>query len=75
MGASSSNSATEEDLDRHVAELIVREAKKKAELYMQSGIRAYTTNNLYVTHLFIPTSEPKISLVLTAMYQRPINDS
>ena len=46
MGTPLSTSATEEDLDRHVAEIIVREAKKKAEMYMQSGIRAYTTNNL-----------------------------
>jgi hypothetical protein len=47
MGESVPSSVTSEDLDRHVAELIIREAKKKAELYMQTGIRAYTTNNLY----------------------------
>ena len=46
MGTSLSSSVTDEELDRHVAELIVKEAKKKAELYMQSGIRAYTNNNL-----------------------------
>ena len=46
MGTSIPGSVTDEELDRHVAELIVREAKKKAELYMQSGIRAYTNNNL-----------------------------
>jgi len=48
MGTSLSSSVTDEELDRHVAELIVKEAKKKAELYMQSGIRAYTKNNLCV---------------------------
>lgn len=47
MGESVPGSVTNEDLDRHVAELIIKEAKKKAELYMQTGIRAYTTNNLY----------------------------
>ncbi|KAF8167574.1 hypothetical protein B0H34DRAFT_645504 [Crassisporium funariophilum] len=36
----------DDDLDRHVAELIVREAKKKAERYGQQGIRAYISNNL-----------------------------
>ena len=48
MGTSLSSSVTDEELDRHVAELIVKEAKKKAELYMQSGIRAYTKNNTCV---------------------------
>ncbi len=47
MGESVPSSVTNEDLDRHVAELIIREAKKKAELYLQTGIRAYTTNNQY----------------------------
>ncbi|KAF9535714.1 hypothetical protein CPB83DRAFT_842209 [Crepidotus variabilis] len=46
MGASVPSSVTNDDLDRHVAELIVKEAKKKAELYMQKGVRAYTTNSL-----------------------------
>ena len=53
MGTSVPTSVTDEELDRHVAELIVREAKKKAELYMQSGIRAYTNNNLCVFMLFL----------------------
>ncbi|KAI0297607.1 hypothetical protein B0F90DRAFT_1819197 [Multifurca ochricompacta] len=41
MGASVSSTVTDEDLDRHVAELILNEAKKKAEQYGQQGIRAY----------------------------------
>jgi hypothetical protein len=53
MGTSLPSSTIDEDLDRHVAELIVREAKKKAELYMQSGIRAYTNNNLCVHTLTV----------------------
>ncbi|KAF7303142.1 hypothetical protein MKEN_01277900 [Mycena kentingensis (nom. inval.)] len=33
--------ATEEELDKHVADLILKEAKKKAEAFSQTGIRAY----------------------------------
>jgi hypothetical protein len=32
---------TAEELDRHVAELILKEAKQKAERYSKQGIRAY----------------------------------
>lgn len=46
MGTSVSRNVTDDDLDRHVAELIVREAKKKAERYGQQGIRAYVSSNL-----------------------------
>ncbi|KAF8807883.1 hypothetical protein BYT27DRAFT_7338509 [Phlegmacium glaucopus] len=46
MGTSISNMVTDDDLDRHVAELIVKEAKKKAERYGQQGIRAYISSNL-----------------------------
>ena len=46
MGSSVSNTVTDDDLDKHVAELILREAKKKAERYGQQGIRAYISNNL-----------------------------
>jgi len=48
MGSSVSSSVTDDDLDRHVAELILKEAKKKAEQYGQRGIRAYISSNLYV---------------------------
>ncbi|CAA7265864.1 unnamed protein product [Cyclocybe aegerita] len=46
MGTSVSSTVTDDDLDRHVAELILREAKKKAEKYGQQGIRAYISSNL-----------------------------
>jgi len=46
MGTSLSPTVTDEDLDRHVAELILKEAKKKAEKYSQHGIRAYIASNL-----------------------------
>ena len=41
MGASVSNTVTDDDLDKHVAELILKEAKQKAEQYSQRGVRAY----------------------------------
>ncbi|KAH9016516.1 hypothetical protein EDB84DRAFT_1523983 [Lactarius hengduanensis] len=41
MGVSVPTAVTDEDLDRHVADLILKEAKKKAEQYDKQGIRAY----------------------------------
>ena len=41
MGASVTHSVTDEELDRHVADLILKEAKQKAERYSTEGIRAY----------------------------------
>ena len=48
MGTSLAPTVTDEDLDRHVAELILKEAKQKAEKYGQDGIRAYLQSNLWV---------------------------
>jgi len=45
MGSSVSNKVTDEELDRHVAELILKDAKKKAERYGQHGVRAFLANN------------------------------
>jgi hypothetical protein len=44
MGSSVSNTVTDEELDRHVAELILKDAKKKAERYGQHGVRAFLAN-------------------------------
>lgn len=41
MGASVPASVPDEDLDRHVAELILKEAKQKAESYTKLGVEAY----------------------------------
>ncbi|KAH9973320.1 hypothetical protein BGW80DRAFT_1309899 [Lactifluus volemus] len=41
MGTSLSSTVTDDDLDRHVAELILKEAKKKAEQYGHQGVSAY----------------------------------
>ncbi|QRV94839.1 hypothetical protein RhiJN_22857 [Ceratobasidium sp. AG-Ba] len=45
MGASVSPTVTDDDLDRHVADLILKEAKAKAEKYAREGIRAYLPQN------------------------------
>ena len=42
MGSSVSNDVADEDLDRHVAELILQEAKQKGERYTADGIRAFS---------------------------------
>ena len=41
MGSSVSDGVPDEDLDRHVAELILKEAKQKAERYGSEGYKAY----------------------------------
>jgi hypothetical protein len=41
MGASVTPTVTDEELDRHVADLILKEAKAKADRYVKDGIRAY----------------------------------
>lgn len=46
MGTTLGPTVKDEDLDRHVAELILKEAKQKAEKYGQDGIRAYLQSNL-----------------------------
>ena len=53
MGTAVQSTVTDEDLDHHVAQLILKEAKKKAEGYGKYGIRAYLHNGgLWV--YFIP---------------------
>jgi hypothetical protein len=49
MGTTVSSTVTDEDLDRHVAELILKEAKKKAEQYGQQGISAYLPQSVPLT--------------------------
>jgi hypothetical protein len=69
MGTSISNMVTDDDLDRHVAELIVKEAKRKAERYGQQGIRAYISSDLYVYLYLLNTKfkELTLSIGLKAM--------
>lgn len=51
MGTSVSSTVANEDLDRHVAELILKEAKQKAEKYAKEGIRAYIPQYVQTTYL------------------------
>lgn len=54
MGTAVSSTVTDEDLDRHVADLILKEAKQKAERYGQDGIRAYLQDSgAYVRFTYI----------------------
>jgi hypothetical protein len=41
MGAAVAPSVDDKDLDRHVADLILQEAKQKAQRYAQLGVSAY----------------------------------
>ena len=41
MGSSIPDTVPDDELDRQVAELILKEAKQKAERYLQDGVRAY----------------------------------
>ena len=53
MGTSVSSTVTDEELDRHVAELILKEAKQKAERYLQEGVRAYLPDKECVIELIL----------------------
>ncbi|KAJ3786678.1 hypothetical protein GGU10DRAFT_266462 [Lentinula aff. detonsa] len=46
MGTSISPTVTDEELDKHVRDLLIRDAKKRAERYGQQGIRAYLASGL-----------------------------
>lgn len=41
MGTSVPGTVTDDDLDRHIAEMILKEAKQKAEKYGTEGVKAY----------------------------------
>ena len=53
VGASIPNSVTDEELDKAVAELILKEAKQKAERYLQYGVQAYLPDPEYVLTPFV----------------------
>ncbi|KIK67464.1 hypothetical protein GYMLUDRAFT_37595 [Collybiopsis luxurians FD-317 M1] len=46
MGTSVAPSVTDEELDKHVRDLLIKDAKKRAERYGQQGIRAYLASGL-----------------------------
>ena len=49
MGSSVATSVQDDDLDRHVADLILKEAKQKAERYLKEGVRAYLPSGYVLT--------------------------
>ncbi|KAL0068448.1 hypothetical protein AAF712_004526 [Marasmius tenuissimus] len=50
MGTSVSSSVTDEDLDRHVRDLLIKDAKKRAEKYGEQGIKAYLRSGMSETN-------------------------
>ena len=48
MGSSVPSDVPDEDLDRHVAEIILKEAKEKGERYNTQGIKAYLNQGMCV---------------------------
>jgi hypothetical protein len=72
LGTSASAGVTDADLDRHVADLILKEAKAKAERAASMGIRAYLPsyvgNALILSDLF----SPSISSVIVESRIRPV---
>ena len=50
MGSSVSDTVPDDDLDRHVAELILKEAKQKAERYGSEGYKAYLPQSNWYVH-------------------------
>jgi hypothetical protein len=51
MGASVAPSVTDSDLDRHVADLILKEAKQKAQRYAELGVSAYVAECVWLALL------------------------
>lgn len=56
VGTSISNSVTDEDLDKAVAELILKEAKQKAERYLKDGVQVYLPDPEYVMSKSVPSA-------------------
>lgn len=48
MGSAVSEHVADEDLDRHIAGLLLQEAKQKGDRYNKDGIRAYLNSGAYV---------------------------
>lgn len=68
MGTSVSSTVTDEDLDRHVAELILKEAKKKAEQYGKQGVSAYLPQSVHPS--FISIVLPLLNFLVNPLQTR-----
>ena len=78
MGTSVPSTVTDEELDRHVAELILKEAKQKAQQYLEHGVKAYLPDSGYAFYsLYAPTSIRHLFMNSGPMKDNPvqINDS
>ncbi len=53
VGASVPSSVTDDELDKAVAELILKEAKQKAERYLKDGVQAYLPEPEYILSKFV----------------------
>ncbi|KAJ2971860.1 hypothetical protein NUW54_g12399 [Trametes sanguinea] len=69
MGSSVKETVQDDDLDRHVAELILKEAKQKAQRYQQDGIRAYLARSCNGQQC--PEDEQALPLHHHPEYRRP----
>jgi len=73
MGTAVPSTVTDDDLDACIRDLIVKDAKKRAERYGQHGIKAYLAQNLCVP---LKTCSPTClltSFTEIAMHQSPTN--
>lgn len=64
MGASIPSTVTDEDLDKHVAELILKEAKQKAQQYLEHGVKAYLPDTGYAFIIFARLRYLKLVLLV-----------
>lgn len=53
MGSSVPSTVADDDLDAHVRDLLIKDAKKRAERFSQLGIRAYLSSNTWVLSISI----------------------
>jgi hypothetical protein len=76
MGTSVPSTVADDDLDRHVAELILKEAKQKAERYAQVGYRAYLPEPYVgsIHYLVILISISYVGTIVKVMRLGRIND-
>lgn len=64
LGAAVSSNVKDEDLDRHIADLILKEAKQKAERYGSEGVGAYLPQNNW----YVPAPGILVYVILTLMF-------
>lgn len=66
VGTSVPSTVSDKDLDKHVADLILKEAKQKAESYSKLGIKAYLPARYAVVQTF-----RRVNDLVTFLQPRP----